>query len=221
MRSLIDFTDVQIEGPTIEPLDLDEVKKQRRFSSTSLDTLFDIWTSAARQDFEEMTGLQLLTATREMALDGVPDGRAIQLGRAPVQAIVSVTYDDADGVEQTFDAANYTLLPKRTGAVGFETFPGLSSVVLNASASWPMLASSTTGTTGQSLRIRYLCGFGDAPGAVPELIVYALHQFVGTAHKYGESLQDPKGTLQEIPGVKQVLRNARTYRTLYPARVVA
>ncbi len=215
MRSLIDFTDVQIEGPRLEPLDLDEVKKQRRFSSTSLDTLFDIWTSAGRQDFETMTNLQLLTATREMALDGVPADREIQLSRAPVQSIVSITYDDGDQVEQTFSAANYTLVPKRSGAVGFETFPALASVALVGDASWP-----TTGTGSKSLRIRYICGYGDAPGAVPELIVYYLHMFVGTAHKYGEGVQqDARGSLLEIPGVKQVLRSARTYRTLYPARV--
>ncbi len=213
MRSLIDFTDVQILGPSLEPLDLEEVKKARRFSSTSMDTLFDIWTSAARQEFETMTNLQLLTATREMALDGAPSDDEIELQVAPVQSIVSITYDDGNNDEQTFDAANYTLVPKRSGAVGFERFPDLARVTLVQNASWP-----TTGPGKKSLRIRYVCGFGDAPGDVPELIIYNLHMFVGTAHKYTEGLQDPKGTLATIPGVASVVRNAKTVRRLYPSR---
>ncbi len=213
MRSLIDFTDVQILGPSLEPLDLEEVKKARRFSATSMDTLFDIWTSAGREDFENMTGLQLLTATREMAMDGAPGDTEIQLGRAPVQSIVSITYDDGNNEEQTWDAANYTLLPKRTGGVGFETYPDLGRVALIANGSWP-----TTSTGSKSLRVRYVCGYGDAPGDVPELIIYALHMFVGSAHKYTEGLHDPKGTLATIPGVEQVLRCARTRRTVYPSR---
>lgn len=212
MRGLIDYTDVQITGPTIEPLDLDEVKKQRRFASTSLDTLFDMWIGAGRQDFERMTNLQLLTATREFALDCAPCDSEIQLSHAPVQSIVSIKYDDADNVEQTWSSSNYKLLPKRSGAVGFEDYPSLSSVALVGSASWP----SSTGL--KSLRIRYVCGYGDSPGAVPEVIVYALHMFVGTAHKYGEEIQDQKLLLLKVPGVEQVIRNARLGRTVLPER---
>ncbi len=210
---LIDFSDVLNSGPTIEPLDLEEIKKQRRFQSASIDTLFDVYNSAARQDFEEMTNLALITQTREFALDGVPGQREIQLGRAPVQSIVSITYDDADNVEQTWDASNYTLLPKRSGATGFETCPALSSVALVPNVCWPV-----TGCGLKSLRVRYVCGYGAAPGAVPEVIQYALFMYIGTAHKYGESLQEMRGSNLSIPGVDQVMRNARTRRTVYPAR---
>lgn len=209
----IDFSDVLITAPTIEPLDLEEIKKQRRFSSTSIDTLFDIWGSAGRQDFEEMTGLALLTQTREFALDGAPCQREIQLSRTPVQSIESIVYDDADNVEQTFDAANYTLLPKRDGATGFEPYPALSTVALVPNASWPV-----TGCGRKSIRIRYIAGFGSAPGAVPEIIQYALYMFVGTAHRYGESLQEMRGSNLTVPGVDQVMRNARTRRTIVPTR---
>lgn len=212
MRCLIDYSDVLIAGPTIEPLDLEEIKKNRRFSSTTLDTLFDIWNSGGRQEFEAMTNLALITQTREFALDASPCQDQIQLSRAPVQSIDSVTFDDGSGDEQTFAAENYTLLPKRDGATGNDPYPDLGCVALVSGASWP----STTGR--KSLRIRYVCGFGDAPGAVPEIIVYYLHMFVGTAHKYGEGLQEPKTVLAMVPGVQQVLRNARTWRTIVPER---
>lgn len=209
----IDYSDVLITGPAIEPLDLEEIKKQRRFASTSLDTLFDMWNGAARQDFEEMTGLALLTQTREFALDGVPWQAQIQLSRAPVQSIVSIVYDDADNVEQTWDASNYTLLPKRDGATSFETYPALGSVALVPFSTWP-----SVGCGSKSLRIRYVCGYGQAPGAVPEIIQYCLFMYVGTAHKYGESVQEIRGVNLSIPGVDQVLRNARTRRTIVPYR---
>lgn len=210
---LIDYSDVLITAPTIEPLDLEEIKKQRRFSSTSLDTLFDIWGSAGRQDFEEMTNLALLSQTREFALDGAPVQREIQLGRAPVQSIVSIKYDDGDNVEQAWDPANYTLLPRRDGATAFETYPALGSVALVPNSTWPV-----TGIGQKSIRIRYICGYGAGPGAVPEVIQYALFMYVGTAHKYGESVQEIRGVNLSIPGVDQVMRSARTRRTIVPSR---
>lgn len=199
----IQTRDYLITGPTIEPLDLEEVKKQRRFSATSLDTLFDLWIGAARQDFEQMTGIQLLTATREYALDAFPGACAIQIPRPPLQAIVSITYGDAGGSpEQTVDAASYVVTPPLTDPPSADVYPSRSRVALVAGASWP----TVTGQPGL-VRIRYRCGFGDAPGAVPELIVYALQLFVGSAHKYSEDLLEQ--TLERLPlGAQQVMRNA-------------
>lgn len=213
----IDYSDVLITPPVIEPLDLEEIKKFRRFSINSLDTLFDIWGSSARQDFEEQTGLALLTQTREFALDSIPVQSEIQLSRAPVQSIVSIKYDDVDGIEQTFDPSNYVLLPKRNGATGFETYPRLSTVALvrssTTTSAWPSIGSQP-----KALRIRYICGFGSAPGSLPELIQYALFMFVGTAHKYGESLQEIRGVNLTVPGVDTVMQHARTRRTIIPTR---
>lgn len=201
----IDYSDSLIVAPTVEWKDIDEIKKQRRFSSTSLDTLFDLWTSASRQHFEEMTNLQLLTATRCFALDSAPCQSQIQLGRAPVQSIVSVKYDDDSGTEQTFDDANYRLV----GPAAVDVYPSLRCVELVTGASWP----STTGS--KSLRINYLAGYGDAPGAVPELIQYALMCYVGAFHKFDAELSEEKYTCPPI-GAQMVIRNAKALRTLIP-----
>lgn len=205
MTGVIDTQDYQITGPTIEPLDLEEVKKQRRFASTTLDTLFDMWIGSSRQDFETHTGVQLLTATREYAMDAFPCGDRIELSRPPLRGVVGVFYD-VDGEEQTFGADNYVVLPKDCETLEYETFPTPGYIALVSGASWP-----TPDTTRQSVRIRYTCGFGAAPGFVPELIVYALHLFVGAAHKYGEQIQEGKSqTLQELPyGAKEVMRKAQ------------
>ncbi len=204
MFGVIDTQDYQITGPRLEPIDLEEVKKQRRFSSTSLDTLFDMWIGAARQDFETQTGLSLLTTIREFALDAVPCDNRIELPRPPLQGIVSIGWTDGDGVEQTMDSGGYYMLPRRSEGDEFETFPTPGDVALVSGASWPSVASRR-----QALRIRYTCGFGDAPGSVPELIVYALNLFVGSAHKFSEQMQDGK-SIQQLPyGAESVMMRAK------------
>lgn len=205
----IGYSDSLIVAPTVEPNDLEELKKQRRFSSTSLDTLFDLWNSASRQTFEEETGLQLTTAQRCFALDAAPSQRQIQLGRAPVQSIVSVKYDDDDGNEQTFDAANYRLV----GPAGVvDTYPTLRSIELVSGCEWPTTAGA------KSLRIYYLAGYGDTPGAVPEIVRYALMCYVGAFHKFGEDVTEGKDYTRLPTGAQMVIREARyrTLRTLIP-----
>lgn len=203
MFGVIATQDYQITGPRIEPLDLEEVKKQRKFASTSLDTLFDMWIGASRQDFESDTGLQLLTSTREYALDAFPCDDLIELPRPPLRGIVGVFYD-LGGVEQTLSSDIYKILPKDAATLDYGTYPMPGYIALVSGASWP-----TPDTTRQAVRVRYICGFGDAPGAVPENIQYALMMYVGTAHKYGESLQELRGSNLSIPGVDDVMMRAK------------
>ncbi len=199
MRGIIDTMDSLIAGPLLEPLDLEEVKKQRRFSSTSLDTLFDLWISAARQHWEELTGRQLLTATWEYWLDAFPVQTAIELPHPPLQAVLSVTYDDGDGVAQTWDAANYRVIAPQ----GDRAPRG--RLVLASGASWP-----TTLIQPAAVRIQYLAGYGDAPADVPELDQHVLMTLVGHFHKYGEAVQDAKNTLADLPvGAKMILQARR------------
>lgn len=197
MFGLIDIDDSLIVGPALEPLDLEEVKKQRRFSPTTLDTLFDLWISAARQQFEEQTGRQLITATWERWLSAFPSTTEIELPHPPLQSVVSVTYDDANGTAQTFDAASYRVIAP-AGPYGRR-----GRIALVSGASWP----SSSGLAA-SVRIRYTAGYGGAPGAVPELAKYALLMLVGHFHKYGEQVQEAKNNvLQELPlGAAQVMR---------------
>ncbi len=209
----IDVFDTMVTGPSIEPLDLEEVKKPRRFSSTSLDTLFDMWISASRQDFEMLTGLALLTQEREQSLDCFPYCNELELVRTPVQSVLSIKYDDGSGTEQTFDPANYYLTPAMHQA---EPYPFRARIALVSGGMWPIAALQP-----KAVRIRYVCGFGDAPGDVPELIAFALSLFVGVAHRYSEDLQEFRGSLLRLPmGAQQIIRLAQmnTLSTLAPRR---
>lgn len=201
--------DTLIAGPTVPALDLEEVKKARRFSSTTLDTLFDLWIAAATQYYESETGWQLIDALYEYSMDAFPGQPEIELPHLPLLEIVSVKYD-AGGEEVTFDAANYRMTP----AEGIPTKRGRVSLL--SGCSWP-----TADIEPGAVRIRYRAGFGSTPGSVPELVRYALHTLVGHFHRYGESVQDAKNALTVLPmGADQVMRTARfqALSTLKPTR---
>lgn len=190
--------DVLVTPPLIEPIDLDEVKKQRRFSSTTLDTRFDVWISAARQQFEEESNLQLITATRMFLMDAFPIQPLITVNRSPVQQIASVEYLDESGTVQTMDGADYELFPS-TPTKGVYASP--SGVHLVGDASWPTAASRAG-----AVRVTYIAGFGDAPGDVPELIAHALMLYVGDYHRWSENLSErPVNT---TPVGSSIRRNA-------------
>ncbi len=187
--------DSLIEQPLLEPLDLEEVKKQRRFSSNSLDTLFDTWIAAARQHMEEQTGRQLITATWELRLDCGPGCGVIELPHPPLQDVVSIVFDGSDGTEQTFDASGYKVIAPSG------PYARRGRVVLVSGASWP----SVTDYAG-AIRIRYHAGYGDAPGAVSELVRYALMMLVGHFHKFGEEINEARANVLQLPlGAKAVM----------------
>lgn len=194
MYGVIETMDHLVAGPTVEPLDLDEVKKQRRFSSTSLDTLFDLWISASRQWFEEYTSRQTITATRERWMDAFPCQRAIELPYPPLQSVVSVKYGPEGADEETLDADSYTVLAPS----GDRAVPG--RIALVSGASWPTVTCQP-----KAVRIQYVCGYGNAPGDVPELVKAGLFWLVGHFHKYGEAVQDGSIALRELPlGVRMI-----------------
>jgi uncharacterized phiE125 gp8 family phage protein len=172
MRGVVPTIATLITAPVREPLDLDEVKKHLKFSPTTEDTLIDGWIAGEREAFEQETGIQIMSATYEFAMPYGPACREIELPHPPVQAIVSVTYDDADDVAQTWDTANYELTP--SGA----TCRRGRLVLASGVSSWPA-------TTGQprALRIRYTAGFGDAMGDVPQRIKDALYLLVASRHR--------------------------------------
>ncbi len=208
MRGLIDCVDSPITRPTLEPLDLEEVKKQRRFSPTTLDTLFDLWISAARQHFEETTGRQVLRAVWEYWMDEFPCARELELPHPPLLSVVSIKYDDAAGDEQTMDPGEYRVIAP-AGA-----YAPRGRVGLYSGTTWP-----TTADHAKAVRIQYAAGYGEAPGDVPELVRASLLFLVGHFHKYNEEVQDaatvrlPLGATLLMDGFKYT-----ALQTLYPLR---
>lgn len=197
MRGLIDTMDTLITGPTVAPLDLDEVKKHRRFSSTTLDTLFDLWINAAVQYYEGDTGTQLITATWEYWLDRFPCHRDLEIPHPPLQSVPSIKYDDVDGNEQTIDPSQYRVLAPNGGSRGF--------VSLKPGFTWPCTACQS-----MAVRVRFIAGFGNAPGDIDELTKYALMMLVGHFHKFGEEVNEARANILLLPiGASGIIETAK------------
>lgn len=195
-----------VTGPALEPLDLDEVKKQLRFSSTSEDTLIDGWISAARREFERQTSRTLLSTTRELWLECFPRESIIELPYPPLISVTSVKYDDSDGVEQTMDTDDYVVVAPSSD----DCPPG--SISLASGASWP-----TSSGNQASVRIRYVAGYGTTPGDVPESIKTLLYWMVADFHKYRASIQevDAGRSLVKVPiGMEPMLFDFRSKATI-------
>ncbi len=196
MRGLIDTADTLVTGPVREPLDLDETKRALRFAQTGEDTLIDVYISAARQHFEQETGRQIMTATRELWLDAFPIHHEIELPWPPLLTVTSVTYDDIGGTEQVLDPARYRVLAPAG------PYCQRGRIAIPLTEVWPITAYHA-----KAVRIRFVCGYGAVPGDVPELIKGALYQLVGDAHQYRSVTFE--GASTTLPHTEQVLRGFR------------
>jgi uncharacterized phiE125 gp8 family phage protein len=182
----IRWEDTCLVPPAMEPVSLDVVREQRRITSRSFDGRLDAWRRAARQQFEEETGLQLITATRHCALERFPVQPAIAVGRAPVQAILSVSYLDGSGTAHELDPSQYEMFPQTTDSPSTPApvgpYPTPGGIQLINGASWP-----TSADRAGAVRIVYQAGFGDTPAEIPALLQYALLQYLGDMHRWSEN----------------------------------
>jgi uncharacterized phiE125 gp8 family phage protein len=161
-----------ITAPAVEPISLEEAKAHLRVDHSDDDTLIGIYIQAARQTIDGRDGWlgrALVTQTWELQLDAFT-GDAVQLPLAPLQSVTSVKYDDADGVEQTLDAAGYDL--------DTTSVPGWLVV---GEDGWP-----TTLSAINAVRIRYIAGYGDAAD-VPAPIRAAILLMVGDLYAHRET----------------------------------
>lgn len=182
MTEVMAGTLTEVEGPRIEPIDLYQAKRHIKFSPSTEDTLIDGWISAARQYFEEQTDRQLMAATWEWWLPGFPCGRVLELPKPPLQSVVSVSYVDGAGITQTLvEGTDYVVkAPEgpRAPRGWIELMPGRS---------WP-----STQCQSDAVRVRFVAGYGDAPGSVPELARTVLFLLVGHLHKFRAETHEGK-----------------------------
>lgn len=217
MPEVIPTTLTLITGPEMEPLDLSQVKRHLRFTSTSEDTLLDGWIAAARQYFEEMTSRQIMAATWELWLDGFPFGptfgpnNRIELPRPALLAVQGISYVGSDGTLVTLDPTTYTVMAPS----GPQASPGW--VQLTYGSAWPV-----TQFVSGAVRVRFQAGYGSAPGDVPELVRQVLYLLIGHFHKYrSETVETRYGSaLSSLPlGVETIMRGFRyTALPKYPPR---
>ncbi len=193
MRGLIRTTERLLEPPSGEPISLELAKKNLRFGSASEDGLIQGWIAAARQYFEQATSQQVLSAVWEYGLDEAPVSAVIELPHPPLLDVLSVTYLDSAGDEQTIDAADYDVSAAGVGSPPTVTdpFAKRGTVMLASAASWPTVTSQPN-----ALRIQYRAGYGTLVSDVPPLVQTVLYDLVRHFHRRSND---------EIPMTTQVL----------------
>ncbi len=152
-----------VTPPAVEPVTLDEVKAHLRLDSDTDDAYVSALITAARQRVELYLRRALITQTFEFTLDGFPaspslvfEATVIDLPRPPLQAIESIKYLDTAGSEQT--------LPHETYVIDASS-DEIGRIALAWTQYWPITRCSIN-----SVVIRFVAGFGDAPDDVPQVI---------------------------------------------------
>jgi uncharacterized phiE125 gp8 family phage protein len=192
-------------SPAVQALTLAYAKQHIRALGTADDALTAVRIDAAASYFEEQTGRQLLTATREVWLDAFPfvgaSGSAarIELPRPPLQSVVSVKYIDSAGVLQTFGGS--PAVYRASIPVGDYARRGWVEPV--SGQVWP-IARCETG----AVRIRYTCGYGSTAAAMPPLVRGILCFLIGHFDTFPSAVYEPtsRAVPIELPlGVKEML----------------
>lgn len=159
-----------ITAPTTYPVTLAEAKAHCRVDASDEDTLITALITAATEMAEQKTGRAIMPQTWSLSLDAFPD--EIWLTRVPVQSITSVKYFDADGVEQTLNSSQYSLLR--------DDF-GFARVVRAYGVVWP-----NTQARDAAVTVEYVAGYIDA-AAVPEAIKQWVKLMISTMYENRET----------------------------------
>lgn len=188
-----------VSGPVAEPLSLAEAKLHLRETRDGQNAIITALITAARQQCESITRRALISQTWDLYLPAFPAaGQAIEVPLSPLASVESITYVDADGVTQTWDAADYT--------VDAVTEPGL--IVPAYSKSYPSVR-----VIPNAVKVRFIAGYG-AAADVPEGIKQAMRMLIGHMYVNRESVKVGQGfILSIIPhGVDFLLADYRVYK---------
>lgn len=142
---------IVVVPPTAEPLSLEKARKHLRITPYGSplehedDGEIQEALSDARQYCQTYTRRALAEQTLQIAMRNFPCGLSISLPyAAPLIEIVSVTYKDADGIDQ--------VLPVETYSVNSYSLP--ASISLAYGAAWPVVYGDDT-----AVKITYKAGY--------------------------------------------------------------
>src|SRR5262245_19676435 len=190
-----------ISAPTFDPITLTQAKMHLRQIDNDEDDLIELLITAATRNVENWTGRALCDQTWELQLDAFPVNE-IQIPKPPLIEVVSVRYDDPEGVEQILSTTDYT--------VDNVSEPGW--VVLNTTASWPTILEAV-----KSVRVGYRAGYPDSDSppsgsAIPFDIKAAIFLLLGTLYEHREQVQVGAIPYQLPWGVQNLLRPHRVLK---------
>jgi uncharacterized phiE125 gp8 family phage protein len=186
-----------VQGPTELPISVDEVKLRLRVDDDESDAVIEDYIEAATDAAQKFTGRALRPQTWELSLDAFPDmgSPEIVVPHPPLREVLSIKYDDGDGLEQTVSANDYQV----------DTVSEPGWILPNADFTWPTPLEAIN-----SIRVLYVAGYGgDSPGgAIPKAILQAITLMVRYWYDGGQQV-DVYGM---PPGAEPLLRKYRVLR---------
>jgi uncharacterized phiE125 gp8 family phage protein len=174
----------RVEGPTLEPVTLAEIKRQARIDDdlTLEDDDLAFWIQAAREHAEDFLRITLLETTWEAKFADFPrdSSQRLVLPMAhPLIAVESVQYFDHTGTERLLDGSD------------FQTVRDVPPYLLPLYAhTWP-----ATNMAADAVTVRYRSGFvgvgspGDASG-VPAIIRQGIRMLAAAWYENRETMTD-------------------------------
>ncbi len=185
---------IVVTPPAEYPVTVAEMRDWLRETvATSQDNVITSNIAAAVDLFEGETGCKLITQTLEQTLDNFPD--AIELECVPVTVVTSIKFDDANGVEQTLSALDYSL---DNGS------PDKGWIVPVSGTIWPETYDAIN-----TVRVRFVAGYG-AASVVPEDIKNWIKAHAADLYQ-GRGTIDQSSVVNH-PYFRRVLAKYRTYR---------
>lgn len=161
-------------APTTEPITLAEAKLHLRVDGTDEDALITALIQAAREYCENYCNRAILTQTVTLKMQSFPSSTegigGIDLRFGKVQSITEIKYFDTDNVEQTINAADYSLLNM------FESY--IVAPVYNT-------CFPTTRGDFANITVTYLAGWATV-AEVPQVIKLAMLLFIGSSYENRE-----------------------------------
>lgn len=178
-------------APLVEPVTVAEVMADLDIQRTDQEGMVERLIQTAREQIEDQTNRQIITATWQLSLDGFPSG-PILIPRCPVQSVGSVTYISSNGTSTTLSSSDYTVVVDDEPA----------EIHVGYGLSWP-----STRDVPRAVVVEFDAGYGDAATDVPAIVKSLLMLIVGGLYEFRESHLADAGvaSILEFPGVRAML----------------
>ena len=158
-----------VSMPRPLPVTVADLKPHARVDTAEQDILLESYIEEAIEQVERVSGVGFSGATWEWYANGFPVGK-IKIGFGPLTTVSSVTYHDADGVEQTLGAETYTVDDVATDGIIYPV------------SDWP----DTEEGRPNAVKVTFTAGDGTLPGPIRNTIMRLATNAYDDREKGGE-----------------------------------
>lgn len=185
-----------VTAPAVEPVSIDDVVAHLRLDPDQAGAesgKLAILIQSARESVEAHTHRALITQTWDLHLDAWWLG-SMELPRAPLASVSSVTYIDTDGTSQTWSSSNYVV----RAVAGPRAQPG--RIWAAYGVTYPSVQSRP-----EPITVRFVAGYGLSAASVPAALRSAI--LILIAEQYARREDSIVGTtISQVPdGVRSIL----------------